>query len=311
MLSNQDFRAYRPRDRSPSRPHPDRERMEKRQRAEARSRSARPLPRNRNGHRKPRRRASLAMRRRKDCNHRLRQAHRYHHHGMARITVARYTTHKQRQNRPPILPPPSHPRPKLKRMKRPKSVNATTNSSGRSTRKSRSAEPRCANRKKSRESRSMSPNAPVRKSCKKRVPPPSSASSRMPQPLSPPLNSASCSVLSSTWTHIRSRDELAEEIVGEDENEQRTADEILLFRYRRPRRQQANRLLPCVSRFLDTSISPAKESLTFSQRPRQPLQPHNQKARPAKSPRRRHRRRIKAASKPAPKKTVAKKKTAA
>jgi hypothetical protein len=72
MLFNQDHGAYRPRDRGPSRPHPDRERMEKRQRAEARSRPARPLPRDRDSNRKPRRRASLIMRRRQDRNHRLR-----------------------------------------------------------------------------------------------------------------------------------------------------------------------------------------------------------------------------------------------
>ena len=82
MLSNQDLRAYRPRDCSPSRAYPDRERMEKRKRAEARSRSARPLPRDRDGSREPGRRASPAMRRREDRNHRLRQARRHHYHRM-------------------------------------------------------------------------------------------------------------------------------------------------------------------------------------------------------------------------------------
>ena len=49
----------------------------------------------------------------------------------------------------------------------------------------------------------MRPNAPARKSCKKRVPPPSSASSRMPRHPSPPLNYGSCSAPSSTLTHTR------------------------------------------------------------------------------------------------------------
>jgi len=53
MLPNQDHRAYRPRDSSPSRAYPDRKRLEERTRAEARSRPARALPRDRDGSREP------------------------------------------------------------------------------------------------------------------------------------------------------------------------------------------------------------------------------------------------------------------
>jgi hypothetical protein len=82
MLSNQDHGAYRPRDRSPSRPYPDRERLEERTRAEAWSRPARALPRDRDRSRERRRRASPAVCSREARNHRLRQACRNYPHRM-------------------------------------------------------------------------------------------------------------------------------------------------------------------------------------------------------------------------------------
>jgi ParB family chromosome partitioning protein len=85
-----------------------------------------------------------------------------------------------------------------------------------------------ADRKKSGESRNTRPNAPARKSCKKRVPPPSSASSRTPRPT---FTAAQLRVLLRALVNLDPytfTDDLVEEIAGENENEQRTAEEVLL-----------------------------------------------------------------------------------
>jgi hypothetical protein len=106
-------------------------------------------------------------------------------------------------------------------------VNAATNSSARHTRKSRSAEPRSADRKKSGESRNTRPNAPARKAAKGayrhlRAHRPECAGHLHRRSTPRP---APCLVDLDPYTFT---DDLAEEIAGENENGQHTAEEVLL-----------------------------------------------------------------------------------
>src|SRR4051812_30480336 len=78
----------------------------------------------------------------------------------AQTTIAPYTTHDQRKNKPPIPPRQLRPRPKPRHRKRPRNVSATTNNNERSTNRSRSGKPKNVNSSSSGNRRSMKPNAP-------------------------------------------------------------------------------------------------------------------------------------------------------
>jgi ParB family chromosome partitioning protein len=78
-------------------------------------------------------------------------------------------------------------------------------------------------------------------------------------------------------------DDLAEEIAGENENEQRTAEEVLLSAIDGLGDVKLTGFALRLALTGHVAI-PAKARSTFSPRPRLPLHPHNRRTRPAKSP---------------------------